>query len=91
MNLVLLFVLVIGVKLLRIALLWRLWRNNQNCKLILQWPKGNHVPVFTEEDPTYDDVTETNSVASGSVNDVLDGVADVQVKIRIRKLESGFK
>ena len=34
--------------------------------------------MFTEEDPTYDDVTETNSVASGSVNEILDGVADVQ-------------
>ena len=36
------------------------------------------MPVFTEEDPTYDDITETNSLASGSVNEILDGIADVQ-------------
>ena len=35
-------------------------------------------PIFTEEDPTYDDLTETNSLASGSVNEILDGIADVQ-------------
>ena len=36
------------------------------------------MPIFTEEDPTYDDLTETNSVLSGSVNEILDGIADVQ-------------
>lgn len=38
------------------------------------------MPIFTEEDPTYDDLTEAdnNSLASGSVNEILDGIADVQ-------------
>ena len=44
----------------------------------MQWPKSHQVPIFTEEDPTYDDLTETNSLASGSVNEILDGIADVQ-------------
>jgi len=43
-----------------------------------KWPKSHHVPIFTEEDPTYDDLTETTSLASGSVNEILDGIADVQ-------------
>jgi len=43
-----------------------------------KWPKSQQVPIFTEEDPTYDDLTETNSLASGSVNEILDGIADVQ-------------
>ena len=46
--------------------------------MYLQWPKSQQVPIFTEEDPTYDDLTETNSLASGSVNEILDGIADVQ-------------
>ena len=36
------------------------------------------MPIFTEEDPTYDDLTDTTSVVSGSVNEILDGIADVQ-------------
>jgi len=36
------------------------------------------VPIFTEEDPTYDDLTDVTSVVSGSVNEILDGIADVQ-------------
>ena len=44
----------------------------------MQWPKSQQVPIFTEEDPTYDDLTDTTSVVSGSVNEILDGIADVQ-------------
>ena len=29
--------------------------------LLLKWPKTQHVPLFTEEDPTYDDLTEENN------------------------------
>ena len=29
--------------------------------LFLKWPKTQHVPLFTEEDPTYDDLTEENN------------------------------
>lgn len=36
------------------------------------------MPIFTEEDPTYDDLSDINSLASGSVNEILDGIADVQ-------------
>lgn len=36
------------------------------------------MPIFTEEDPTYDDLSDLNSLASGSVNEILDGIADVQ-------------
>ena len=62
--------------------LWKYFRklNHFTNGTNFQWPKSHQVPIFTEEDPTYDDLTEAdnNSLASGSVNEILDGIADVQ-------------